>query len=404
MAAAALAAALFLGTGGRSLASNHLDTPTAIANPQANIGDLYAWISSDGSRLNLVMDIVGHSFSDKLDYVFHIDSGTRFGATTATVAITCRIHAADDAECRVGDADQARGDASKPVGLDGQHHRFRVFAGLRDDPFFNNVKGTRAALQLAMSALKDGAVPDAAGCPSFDPTTSRAILAQWRQTEGRPGTNFLAGWVASSLVISVDLGEVAKGGRMLAVWAATTMADRQLDRAGRPMMKNALIGLLAADEASDTLKEDYNKATPATSMRFVPEIERSLAFYDGFDGTCGNQLLAGRKAEPSSRYRALATLFADDRLWINSAATVCMQLFAVEQAALAGRRDLRNDCGGRSPTYNTANVFRSLLVDGSNTSVDDGVDHDELAPSATVFPFLVAPAGPPAASYPYGKD
>src|SRR5580704_17247751 len=28
-------------------ASNHLDSPTAIANPQADIGDFYAWITSD---------------------------------------------------------------------------------------------------------------------------------------------------------------------------------------------------------------------------------------------------------------------------------------------------------------------------------------------------------------------
>jgi hypothetical protein len=47
-------------------------------------------------------------------------------------------------ECRVGNVDYASGDASSPQGLQGRKHRFRVFAGLRDDPFFNNVKGTRA--------------------------------------------------------------------------------------------------------------------------------------------------------------------------------------------------------------------------------------------------------------------
>jgi hypothetical protein len=46
-------------------------------------------------------------------------------------------------------------------------HRFRVFAGLRDDPFFNNVKGTRAAYQTAATALQSGAAVDAAGCPRY---------------------------------------------------------------------------------------------------------------------------------------------------------------------------------------------------------------------------------------------
>ena len=47
-------------------ASNHLDSPTAIANPQADIGDIYAWMTSDASHLNLVMTVVGHTFSDRL--------------------------------------------------------------------------------------------------------------------------------------------------------------------------------------------------------------------------------------------------------------------------------------------------------------------------------------------------
>jgi hypothetical protein len=36
-------------------ASDHLDTPTVIADPAADIGDIFAWTSSDGRRLNLVM-------------------------------------------------------------------------------------------------------------------------------------------------------------------------------------------------------------------------------------------------------------------------------------------------------------------------------------------------------------
>jgi hypothetical protein len=139
-----------------------------IANPQADIGDVYAWTSPDGRQLNLVMTIVAHTFSDILRYAFHIDSGKRFGKTTATTSIICRFSAASAVECQAGDADYARGDVNSPDGLQGRNHRFRVFAGLRDDPFFNNVKGTRAAYQTAATALQRGAVVDAAGCPNFD--------------------------------------------------------------------------------------------------------------------------------------------------------------------------------------------------------------------------------------------
>jgi len=201
-------------------ASDHLDTPTVIADPAADIGDLFAWTSPDGRRLNLVMTIVAHRFSDRLQYVFHVGSGARFGETTATTSIVCRFDAANAAECWAGDADYVRGDASKPVGLEGQNRRFRVFAGLRDDPFFNNVKGTRAALGTAAAPLQGGASVDAAGYPSFDQATSHAIFDRWRHTDGGPATNFLAGWKSASLVISIDLDVVATGGRLLAVWGA----------------------------------------------------------------------------------------------------------------------------------------------------------------------------------------
>jgi hypothetical protein len=386
-----LAALASITGGGIAHTSDHLDTPTVIADPRADIGDVYAWMSPDSRQLNLVMTIVGHTFSDKLQYVFHVDSGTRFGATSATTSIVCRFPAGKELECQAGNADYARGNASTPAGLQGHNHRFRVFAGLRDDPFFNNVKGTRAAYEKAALALRNGAAVNAAGCANFDAATSHAILDEWRHTDGGPGTNFLAGWTPSAIVISIDREVLTRGGGMLAVWGATATSDRQIDRQGRPLTGNALLGPLADEDVSYRLKEEYNAATPATSARFVPEIQKSLGLYDSFDGQCGNQLLADPQAQPSMRYRPLANLLADDRLWVNSASGACTRLFAVELANLAGRRELLGDCGGRSPNYDAVNIYRSLLVDASNDSVDDGVHHDERMHSATVFPFLAAP-------------
>lgn len=378
--------------GSRSaLASNHLDTPENIANPQENIGDIYAWTASDGRHLNLIMDIVGHSFSDKLNYVFHIDSGPEFGRTAATAEIVCRFPEPTLADCRLGRVDRARGDASQVSGLEGVKHRFRVFAGLRDDPFFNNVKGTRAAYQVAYAALKQGVKKDAAGCPLFDPSTVQRILYEWRHTDGGPATNFLAHWTTSALVISVDLDAVDRGGRILAVWDSTEISSRRFDRLGRPLSKNALVGLTAPEGVDKTMEEAWNRATPETSSSFVDDMEKSLALYDGLDGICGNQILSNRAAVSLDRYRPLALLLTDDRLWVNAASSNCTQLFAVELAALAGRSDLSADCGGRTPTYNASNTWRSLLVSGSPTGVDDGLEHDEHEPSTTEFPFLAPP-------------
>ena len=200
-------------------ASDHFDTPTVMADPSADIGDLFAWMSSDGRRLNVAMTIVAHRFSDRLQYVFHVDSGRQLGQTSVSTSIVCRFDVANQVECWAGDADYVRGDASSPLGLEGKNRRFRVFAGLRDDPFFNNVKGTRAALTTAAAALQTSIRVDEADCPSLDKATSQAVLDRWRHTDGGPAKNTLAGWQAASLVISIDLGVVDAGGELLAVWA-----------------------------------------------------------------------------------------------------------------------------------------------------------------------------------------
>lgn len=378
-------------------ASDHLDTPSVIGDPRADIGDLYAWTSPDGKRLNLVLDIVGHTFSDKLDYVFHIDSGKRFGHTTATTDIVCRFRSGTDASCSV-DGEEAQGNPGDPKGLESAHHRFRVFAGPRDDPFFNNVKGTRAAYDKARAALDAGARRDSAGCPAFDAATVRSIADEWRHTQGGPAKNLLAGWTTSAIVVSIDLDEVNHGGPLLAVWASTHGLRRQIDRAGRPLTGNALLGTLATEEISDAFKETYNAATPADGAKFVDEIAGNLGLYDGFDGQCGNQWLADAKAPAANRYHALAALLADDRLWVNSASATCAQFFAVERAALGGERALAADCGGRTPNYSASNIYRSMLVDGTPNSVSDGLDHDERTHSDSVFPFLAAPDAPSAAA------
>jgi hypothetical protein len=408
-----LAAILVIGTVQLVLASDHLDAPTVIADPAADIGDIFAWTAADGRHLNLVMDIVAHRFSDRLQYVFHVESGKRFGTTTAATLIVCRFDVANDVECWAGNADYVRGNASDPAGLEGEHRRMRVFAGLRNDPFFNNVKGTRAMYQVAIDALQQGTHVDGAGCPRFDSGTSRAILDTWRHTDGGPATNFLAGWQSSSLVISVDLDVVSAGGSLLAVWGAVHKAPpsqrlrpvraggrtpgmpelgEQIQRTARPLIKNALVGgPLASEGERNQRKEAYNRVARSGWKRFSTDIQRSLGLYDGFDGNCGDQWLADRDATPPRRYERLATLLADDRIWVNSESAVCTQFLAVELTAFNTPGALSDDCGGRTPNHDASNIFRSLLTNGAMRGVDDGLSHDDKVHSTTEFPFLAAP-------------
>ena len=381
-------ALLALAGGQEATASDHLDTRTVIADPRADIGDIYAWMSEDRKRLNLVMTIVGHSFSPDLEYAFHVDSGPAFGNTTATESIRCLMPSATLIECK-GAKDFAIGNASAEAGIESRGGHFRLFAGLRDDPFFNNVRGSRDAYLEAATAIELGAPKDRAGCWQFTPLASSVILDRWRHTEGGPAKNFLAGWTPASLVISVDLEEVTEGGPVLGIWASVSDGDKQVDRMGRPLTGNAMLSPLAQDDVSDRLKEAYNAATPADADRFVPEIEKTLGIYDAFDGQCGNGLLA--EDGPEHRYRSVAKLLADDRLWIDSRYARCQQFMAVERMALRKESTAAQDCGGRNPLIDAIDVYRSLLAGGQVKGVDDGVDRDEREHPISQFPFLAAP-------------
>ncbi|MEO8006694.1 MAG: hypothetical protein ABI771_17385, partial [Betaproteobacteria bacterium] len=241
--AAFIALLLFAVSAKVTHASDHLDSPTTVANPQADIADVYAWTSPEGRQLNLAMTIQGHSFSDKVDYVIHVDSGKAFGHTTASTSIACRFAAANAVKCKLGNTDSVSGDPTDPGGLEGRNHRFRVFAGLRDDPFYNNIKGLVGAYQTAGNAIKNGAEMDAAGCAHFDEATTKAIMDQMGHTDGGPAQNFLYNWTVSAIVISVDLSAVSMGGKLLAVWGSTSANHKPIDRMARPFVVNTLLGI-----------------------------------------------------------------------------------------------------------------------------------------------------------------
>ncbi len=382
------AGALTIAITAAARASDHLDTPAVIADPAADIGDLYAWMSPDGERLDLVMTIVGKRFSDQIAYVFHVDSGRRFGKTRATTAIECRFGAAGSARCDAA-GDSAGGDAGVAAGIDSAQRRFRVFAGLRNDPFANNVRGTRQAYDVVKRALGTGIAADASGCPALGPPVSAEMLDRWRHTDGGPPQNFLAGWSTAALVVSIDVDAVDRGGPLLAVWAGTYAAasrGTRFDRVGRTLTGNALIGPLDPGDVSNARKEQYNRAAPAEWPRFVPDIERTLGLYDAFDGICGNQWLAASTPQPH-RYRALARLLADDRLWVDSRHARCTRFLAVE----TGDNTRLADCGGRTPDSDVVDAYRARLVNGSDSGVDDGVTQDDAVHAPGRFPFLAEP-------------
>src|SRR5262245_51985110 len=160
--------------------ADHADGPRASADPAADITDVFAWMSPDAKRVNLVMDLVRNAtpasrFSDKVQYVFHTTSSASFGATPSPpVDIVCDFNRAQKIHCRIGKRVHVAGDASSSDGIESSHGTLSVFAGLREDPFFFNLSGFRETARIVAGAAS-GLSFDAAGCPALDAATSALL-------------------------------------------------------------------------------------------------------------------------------------------------------------------------------------------------------------------------------------
>ncbi len=212
-------------------AADHGDISSAGMEPTADITDIYAWMTDDASMLNLVMGVNSNAgpnavFSNALAYVFHIDSMQAYGEPQADTPIVCKFADASTIECW-GAGDYAVGDPSNPAGLMSQNGVFRVFAGLRNDPFFLEYQGFLAAEGAAFDAAGAGQVAfDTEGCAQLTPEQSAALVGQLGSGPNNvPPTDTFAGQNVLALVIQVNKAAVATNGPILGIWGATHMVQ-----------------------------------------------------------------------------------------------------------------------------------------------------------------------------------
>jgi hypothetical protein len=209
-----------------ALAADHQDGPAATAEPSADITDVFAWMSSDASQVNLVMDVfpfAGGSpqFSNAVQYVFHTSSRPSFGAAAAsTVNVICTFDTAQNISCWAGD-EYVTGNASAAAGLSSASGKLKVFAGMRNDPFFFNLDGFKATA-ADVTAVKGSLSFDTNGCPMLDGPTASALVTQLGSAPdgGAPKDHFL-GANLLAIVVQLDKSILTAGGPLVSVWAAT---------------------------------------------------------------------------------------------------------------------------------------------------------------------------------------
>ena len=201
----------------RAWAADHRDGPGVKADPAADINDVFAWMGPDANRVYLVMTVFPFAttearFSDSAQYVFHTASGAAFGQVNPQeVAIICSFDAAQTIACSVGGSTTSvTGNAGSTDGLTSSDGKLRVFAGLRNDPFFFDFEGFSALLNTFATPGQHG-----------------DLVSSFRLGGGQPRRDSFAFRNVSAIVFEMNIDTVAPrsaGGTRpkVRVWATTS--------------------------------------------------------------------------------------------------------------------------------------------------------------------------------------
>jgi len=181
-----------------AFAADHNEAPLARADQPADLADLYAWHDNAANKLVAIVTFAGiapasvanpGTFDENVLYTVNIDND---GDLESNVAVLVQFFRDDRGRTgmRVENLPGAPASFDAAVNRPVNAGDCRVFAGLRDDPFFFDLDGFRQTLQT--------------GTLSFDAT--RDTFA---------GTN------ATVIVLEMDLDAARASGSTLNLWATT---------------------------------------------------------------------------------------------------------------------------------------------------------------------------------------
>ena len=288
----ALATALFA-VFGLAQAADHRDGPLATGDPTADINDVYPFINPNNPNELIVAITVlpvatpATRFSDAVEYRLHLDNGAAGGTTT----ITCTFpNDATRVLCRnVGDTLYAEGPLETIIDRDD----LRVYAGLRDDPFFFDLDAfnrTRAMVspqftnpgvnffrglntQVIVLGIEHARLTNNGANPRLKVYSSTNRIGDIGISGGITGLWFDATNPGHGLVLQVSPGSSASSHRMVAYWNVFDSTGAQLNIWG--------IGDVPANSTSVTVPVSTStggRFPPASSSGAVQQAFGSLAF------------------------------------------------------------------------------------------------------------------------------
>src|SRR4051794_16543231 len=366
--------------------SDHISGPRALAEPIADITDVYAFPSPEREgHLVLVQNTLPFAppsalFSDGVVYRFRLRPLTpRAPGDRAPFAVADEEFVFDcvfsDPAARNG-ASAQEGVCTMPAGdtvtfrvndeQGGSGHGVSVFAGPRWDPFIMDAPAALKTIATGKLAFTD------------------------------PGAIYMDGKNVLSLVVEVDCAQLLKDIDLVGVVAETLTRGRlavRIERVGRPEVKNMMLAPKQFDRVNRDLEirdlynmEDAFHLADGYQGAYRARLNANLAFWDGLDGKM-DWPTDGDGMHP------LTELVLADYLVVDTRKPYAEEgsFLEIERSAREGRA--HETCGGRAPNDDVMDTIFTLMVNGGRGPViRDGVDRS-TRPASRAFPYL-APANP----------
>ena len=365
--------------------SDHISGPRALADPIADITDVYAFPSPERpGHLVLVVNTLPFAkptdaFSDGLIYRFRLRPLTGSASSDPVPFIAGRPEFVFDcvfsppARADGGQRVDQEGTCRTPTGemvsvrvseeRNGPPRGVRVFAGPRWDPFIMDAPAALKTIATGKLAFTD------------------------------PGSIFLDGKDVLSLVVEVDCA-LLDGVGLVGVVAETLTRGTfnvRIERVGRPEVKNMMLAMKQFDPVNRDLEirdlynmEDAFHLGEAYRGAYRARLNANLAFWDGLDGkTDWFPDLNGD--------HPLTSLVLADFLVVDLTKPYAEHGSFLEIELSKRRGKAHETCGGRALNDDVMDtIFTQLVNAGNGPIIRDGVDHASRLASHS-FPYLASP-------------
>ena len=371
--------------------SDHISGPRALADPIADITDVYAFPSPERpGHLVLVMNTLPFAppsalFSDGLVYRFrlrHVTAGPSgsmapFAAGPEEFVFDCVFSppsgpgdgpVQQEGFCRTPAGDEVRFRVNDPAG--GVGHGVRAFAGVRWDPFIMDAPAVLKTIATGELSFTD------------------------------PGAIYLDGKNVLGLVLEIDVAQLPGAGLVGVVAETLTRGtfNVRIERVGRPEVKNMMLAPKQFDRVNRDLEirdlyhmEDAFNLADAYRGAYRARLDANLGFWDGLDGRIDWPPNGNGGGHP------LTELVLPDFLVVDVTKPYLDHgsFFEIELATCQGQA--HRTFGGRAVNDDVMDTIFTQLVNGGNGPViRDGVDH-ATRPASRTFPYLAEPNPDPPA-------